>query len=61
MTVNIIFTLSDQRLNHRLATESIEILQRAIELVRDGAEFAPLYDSKGNEVGKLRISDNQGS
>jgi hypothetical protein len=61
MTVTIVFTLSDQRLNHRLATESIGILQRTIELIRDGAEFAPLYDSKGNEVGELKISDNQGS
>ena len=61
MTVNIIFTLSDQRLDHRLATESIGILQKAIELIGDGAEFAPLYDSKGNEVGELRISDKQGS
>ena len=59
MTVSIIFTLSDSRLDHRLATESIGILQKAIELIRDGAEYAPLHDSKGNEVGELKVFANQ--
>ncbi len=47
MTVNIIFTLSDPRLDHRLATESIGILRKTIELIRDGAELRHCMTARG--------------
>ena len=57
MTVSIVFTLTDPRFDATLATESIAILRRAIELLRDGEQVAPLLDSKGNEVGTFRVSE----
>ena len=57
MTVSILFTLTDPRFDEKLATESIKILRRAIELLRDGEQVAPLFDSKGNEVGTFRVSE----
>ena len=57
MTVSILFTLTDPRFDEALATESTKILRRAIELLRDGEEVAPLFDSKGNEVGTFRVTE----
>ena len=57
MTVSILFTLTDPRFDDKLATESTKILRRAIELLRDGEQVAPLFDSKGNEVGTFRVSE----
>jgi hypothetical protein len=57
VTVSILFTLTDPRFDETLATESTKILRRAIELLRDGEEVAPLFDSKGNEVGTFRVTE----
>ena len=57
MTVSILFTITDPRFDDKLATESVKILRRAIELLRDGEAIAPLFDSKGNEVGTFRVSE----
>lgn len=57
MTVSILFTLTDPRFDETLATESTKILRRAIELLRDGEEVVPLFDSKGNEVDTFRVTE----
>ena len=41
MTVSILFTITDPRFDDKLATESVKILRRAIELLRDGEASCP--------------------
>jgi hypothetical protein len=57
MTVRIVFTISDPRFDNRLATEAASILRGVVERIEEGETFAALFDSKGNEVGTLRISN----
>jgi hypothetical protein len=57
MTVHIVFTIADPRLDDRLATEAASILRGVVERIEDGEDFAALFDSKGNEVGTLRVTD----
>ena len=57
MTVHITFTIADPRFDDRLATEAASILRGVVERIETGEEFAALFDSKGNEVGTLRVTD----
>ena len=55
MTVHIVFTISDSRLDERLATEAASILRGVVERIERGEEFAKLFDSKGNKVGTFMV------
>ena len=57
MTVHITFTIADPRFDDRLATEAASILRGLVKRIEEGEEFAALFDSKGNEVGTLRVTD----
>ena len=56
MTVQVTFSLLDLRLADRLATESADILRAVARKIEEGETFAPLFESKGNEVGTLRVT-----
>ena len=56
MTVRIVFTLSDPRLDHVLASEAAGIVRSVADKIDEGETFAALFDSKGNEVGQLRVA-----
>jgi len=57
VTVHITFTIADPRFDDRLATEAASILRGLVKRIEEGEEFAALFDSKGNEVGTLRVTD----
>ena len=57
MTVHIVFTISDSRLDERLATEAADILRGIVERIEKGEEFATLFDSQGNKVGTFMATD----
>ena len=56
MTVRIVFTIADPRLQNVSFAEAADILRGVVERIEEGEQFAALFDSKGNEVGTFRVS-----